>query len=78
MVIDGYQRLFMVITVYLNSAMVILVGGYHWLSVVNNGIENNFIDFKIMVMVICGHYCVSQHCNGYLGYWWLPVVICGY
>ena len=34
MVIDGYQWLFMVINVYLNSAMVILViGGYQWLLV---------------------------------------------
>ena len=120
MIIDGYQWLLMVITVYLNSAMVILViGGYQWLSVVINGIENNFIHFKTMVimviggylwlfmvitvylnsgylwllvalriisyisrqwlswllMVIYGYYCVSQQCNGYLGYWWLPVVI---
>ena len=34
MVIDGYWWLFMVINVYLNSAMVILViGGYQWLLV---------------------------------------------
>ena len=33
----------MVINVYLNSAMVILViGGYQWLSVVISDIENNF------------------------------------
>ena len=35
MVIDGYQWLFMVINVYLNSAMVIsVIGGYQWSSVV--------------------------------------------
>ena len=40
MVIDGYQWLFMVINVYLNSAMVILViGGYQWLSVVISDTE---------------------------------------
>ena len=34
MVIDGYRWLFMVINVYLNSAMVILIiGGYQWLLV---------------------------------------------
>ena len=34
MVIDGYRWLFMIINVYLNSAMVILViGGYLWLLV---------------------------------------------
>ena len=40
MVIDGYRWLFMVIDVYLNSAMVILViGGYQWLSVVLSDTE---------------------------------------
>ena len=40
MVIDGYQRLFMVTDVYLNSAMVILViGSYQWLSVIISDTE---------------------------------------
>ena len=40
MVIDGYRRLFMVINVYLDSAMVILViGGYQWLSMVISDTE---------------------------------------
>ena len=43
MVIDGYRWLFMVINVYLNSAMVILaIGGYQWLSVIISDSENNF------------------------------------
>ena len=48
MVIDGYRWLFIVINVYLNSAMVILViGGYQWLSVVISNIENNFHIFHV-------------------------------
>ena len=47
MVIDGYQWLFMVINVYLNSAMVILVmvvtSGYLWLLVT---LRNNFYIFQ--------------------------------
>ena len=40
MVIDGYRWLFMVINVYLNSAMVILaIGGYQWLSMVISDTE---------------------------------------
>ena len=40
MVIDGYRWLFMIINVYLNSAMVILViVGYQWLSAVNSDTE---------------------------------------
>ena len=43
MVIDGYQWLFMVINVYLNSAIIIFViDGYQWLSVVISDTEKYF------------------------------------
>ena len=47
MVIDGYRWLFMVINVYLNSAMVILVilvvtSGYLWLLVTLRNNDNGY------------------------------------
>ena len=56
MVIDGYRWLFMVINVYLNSAMVILViGGYLWLLVT---LRNNFyiLIFKTMIIMVIDGY----------------------
>ena len=53
MVINGYLWLLMVITVYLQRSMVILViGGYQWLSEVISVVENNFMHFKVMVIMV--------------------------
>ena len=56
------------------SWLLVVTSGYLWLLVTLR-IFFTFIDGYRWLFVVIN---VSQQCNGFLGYWWLPVAICGY